>query len=142
MRYFFYGTLLDADVRAMVLSPGSRDFPVEPAMLLGYRRVFMAERVYPVVAPSLECSAAGVLSGELNAEDAGRLAEFESDEYDEVTLDVIDQVGRSIAARVFVAGPKAVPSAAAWDLADWRRRHKRAFLRRTRRRGWESRNWR
>ncbi len=137
MRYFFYGTLMDADVRAMVLSPASRDRPMEAALLHGYRRVFMAERVYPVVAPSPASSVAGALSGDLNAEDAVRLAVFESDEYDEVTRNVVADDGETVSARVFVAGPKAVQSSTVWDLEIWQRRHKRAFLRRTRLRGWE-----
>ncbi len=137
LRYFFYGTLLDAEVRALVLSPGSRDLPVEPAILPGYRRVIMARRVYPVVAPSPASSVAGVVSGVLNAEDSVRLAAFESDEYDEVTRDIIVGDGRAIEARVFVAGPKAVQSTTVWDIALWQRRHKRAFLRRTRLRGFE-----
>jgi gamma-glutamylcyclotransferase (GGCT)/AIG2-like uncharacterized protein YtfP len=134
MQYFFYGTLMDADVRGLVLSPASRETHVEPATLQGYRRVFMAERVYPVIAPSPASSVAGVLSLDLNEEDAARLAAFESDEYDEATLDVIAEDGQSVAARVFVAGSKAVLSDVAWDLADWQRRHKRMFLQRTQRR--------
>ena len=134
LRYFFYGTLLDFDVRALVLTPGSRNVPVEPAILHGYRRVFMAERVYPVIAPLPSSSVAGVLSGKLNTEDAARLAAFESDEYDEVSLDVISDSGQTVTARVFVAGSRAVQSLTAWNLANWQRRHKQEFLRRTRRR--------
>lgn len=134
MRYFFYGTLMDGDVRRLVLSAASRELHVEPATLQGYRRVFMAERVYPVIAPSPATSVAGVLSGDLSDEDAARLAAFESDEYDAVTLDVIVTNGDLVCARVFVAGQRAVQSVEAWDLAEWQRRHKRVFLRRTQRR--------
>ena len=52
MDYFFYGTLMDPDVRALVLSPAMRDVAVEAAVLEGYRRVFMRGRVYPVVIPA------------------------------------------------------------------------------------------
>lgn len=125
---------MDGDVRRLVLSPASREVHIEPAVLQRYRRVFMAERVYPVIAPSPATSVAGILSGDLSDEDAARLAAFESDEYDEVALDVIADNGESISARVFVAGQRAVQSAKAWDLAEWQRQHKRMFLRRTQRR--------
>lgn len=137
MNYFFYGTLLDADVRALVLSPAARHVAVEPALLEGYRRVVMRARVYPVVVPARKSAVDGLLARGLGARDRTRLAAFESDEYDEVTRQIVLGSGERVAARVFVANRRASPTAIAWDLAAWQRRHKQAFCRRTRRRGWE-----
>ena len=106
-------------------------------MLEGYRRVFMRGRVYPVVVPARTSRVAGVLARGLGPTDGVRLAAFESDEYDEVTRGVVLPSGDRLPARVFVAGRRAVPTARSWDLGDWQRRHKQAFCRRTRRRGWE-----
>jgi len=137
MDYFFYGTLMDPDVRALVLSPAMRDVAVEAAVLEGYRRVFMRGRVYPVVIPARSLRGEGVVARGLGPTDGVRLAKFESDEYDEVTRDVMLPTGECLPARVFVAGRRATPTARSWELGDWQRRHKQAFCRRTRRRGWE-----
>ena len=50
--YFFYGTLIDKDVRAVVLGRAAEDVTTIEDTLPGWRRVFMAGKTYPVVVPS------------------------------------------------------------------------------------------
>ena len=130
MRYFFYGTLLDPDVRAHILGAwiNRRDLPA--ARLPGYRRVQIRGRHYPVVVPAPGEAVEGVLAAGLDRGAVLRLARFESDEYVDAERTVLVDDGRALRARVFVAGPLANPSDTAWTVEIWQRRHKGAFMRR------------
>ena len=129
MRYFFYGTLLDPDVRAHILGAwiGRRALPA--AWLPGYRRVYIRGRHYPVVVPAAGEDVEGVLAEGLDRRAVLRLAEFESDEYVNAERTVLVDGGRTLRARVFVASPLAHPTDRAWTVEDWQRRHKSAFAR-------------
>ena len=130
MRYFFYGTLLDPDVRAHILGAwiNRRDLPA--ARLPGYRRVQIRGRHYPVVVPASGEAVEGVLAAGLDRGAVLRLARFESDEYVDAERTVLVDDGRALRARVFVAGPLANPSDTDWTVEVWQRRHKGAFMRR------------
>lgn len=132
MRFFFYGTLMDADIRVAVLGRPAGSRPVEPATLAGYRRVVMRGATYPVAIADPAGRIEGCLMRGLDRAAAGRLSVFEGDDYVPVMRDVITASGRAVSCCVFVAGRRARPSAAAWDLAAWQRRHKRGFQRRVR----------
>jgi hypothetical protein len=132
LRAFFYGTLIDADVRATVLGPAARHRPVEPAVLPGYRRVTMRGCTYPVIVPDARGEVPGVLMRGLSRADFARLLDYETDEYRAIDADVLTRPGRRIVAKVFIASARALPSPAPWSAADWQRRFKRAFLRRLR----------
>ena len=129
MRYFFYGTLLDPDVRAHILG-GWIDRRVLPASRLpGYRRVYIRGRHYPVVVPAAGQKVEGVLAEGLDRHAVRRLAEFESDEYVDAERTVLVDDGRTLRARVFVASPLARPTDTPWTVEIWQRRHKSAFAR-------------
>lgn len=133
MRFFFYGTLMDADVRELVIGrkPGNPD--IEPAILSGFRRVYLRGRTYPVVAPNPRDSVEGCLARGLDRTDRDRLTEFETDEYVAVLRDVRVRSGKSVRAWVFTASSRARPTPKPWRFEDWRRRHKADLLRRMRR---------
>ena len=131
MRYFFYGTLLDADVRDLVI--GDVGYTVEPASLPGFRRLCIRRRTYPVILPAPHVTVEGCLARGLDRAAAARLIAFETDEYIEVGVNCRISGGRDVPCRVFIAGPLARPSSESWELAVWQRRHKRNFLRRYRR---------
>ena len=132
MRYFFYGTLLDPDVRAHILGSWINRRPLRQAWLPGYRRVYIRGRHYPVVIPSAGNSVDGLLAEGLDRNAVRCLAEFESDEYVDAERTVLVDDGRAVRARVFVASPLARPTDTPWDVAVWQRRHKREFGRRVR----------
>ena len=132
MRYFFYGTLLDPDVRALILGAWIRRRALPGARLPGYRRVYIRGRHYPVVVPAAGQEVEGVLAEGLDRRAVLRLAEFESDEYVDAERTVLVDGGRALRARVFVASRLAHPTDTAWAVEDWQRRHKSAFARRRR----------
>ena len=130
-RYFFYGTLLDAEVRALVL--GRARPALTPARLDGYRRVCVRGRPYPIVIPDPGGSVAGLLAWPVDRRGAARLDRFEGGEYLKVERPVALAAGRRVTALVYVARSPAVASARPWSLEAWRRTGKRGLIRRHRR---------
>jgi hypothetical protein len=135
MRFFFYGTLIDPDVRALVLG---RHAPriVEPAGLRGWRCVPVPARTYPMLIADPEGRLSGVLVRGLNAVARERLVRYEDDLYELVEIDVeIGRRGKKRGAFTFVArSGRTASGSRTWDFTDWQRRHKRRFLQRLRRR--------
>jgi hypothetical protein len=125
MRYFFYGTLLDADVRDRIVGPCA----VTPARLDGWQRVAMQGKSYPVIVRRFGATVDGLLADGLDRAAARRLETYETDEYETERVTVTAADGRRVPALAFVAGARARPGTAPWCLEDWRTRHKRAFLR-------------
>ena len=132
MRYFFYGTLLDPDVRTHVLGPWMNRRELAAARLPDYRRVYIRDRDYPVAVPAAGEAVEGVLAEGLDRRAVRCLADFESDEYVDAERTVLVDDGRTLRARVFVASPLAVPSETPWTIEVWQRCHKAAFARRHR----------
>lgn len=125
MRFFFYGTLLDADVRAAVLGKLA-PVEIEPATLKGWRRLALAGLVFPIARPHWSSSIDGLLARGLSAE-AGRLLDlYEGPGYKrhevELTTGVAAILYAEDGSRAFEALP--VP----WDFDIWLRRHKPAYL--------------
>ncbi len=133
MRFFFYGTLLDADIRSLVLGPGAGRISVAPATLSGYRRVCLRRRTYPAVVSDARGAVAGCLARGLDSGMADRLNAFEGAEYDPVLCAVTTAGGAAVSAWVYVAGGRAAVTAMPWNLEIWQRRHKAALQRRLRR---------
>jgi Gamma-glutamyl cyclotransferase, AIG2-like len=128
--YFFYGTLMDAAVRAAVLG---RDLPaaaVKAAELAGWHRVRRRGATYPVLVPAASSRTDGIAVDGLTAEDGERLARFEGPDYrlGRVTL-ALRPRGR-IAAWAFLPVTPAIADSRSWDYGVWQRRHRRAFLER------------
>lgn len=134
MRFFFYGTLIDADVRRAVLG---RRAPaaVEPATLAGWRRVRLPKVTYPAIVPDRRSAVEGVLARGLDGQAQDRLVAYESPAYDLIEVPVTTGAGRQVTALVFAAKPGSTRAIGIWDFAEWRRRHKRRFLAGLTRRG-------
>jgi hypothetical protein len=132
MRFFFYGSLLDPDVTALVL--GRRLPPTAwlPAILPGHARRRIREGTYPIAVRDPRASILGAIVGGLSARDVARLSAYEGPRYRVAALKV--RVGGAMA-RVAVFAPleeRFQQTAGAWQLEEWQRRHKRAFLARIR----------
>jgi hypothetical protein len=133
MRFFFYGTLLDRDVTALVLGRRLPPGAFVPATLPGHSRRRAKGVSYPVVIRDPRGEAPGAVVSGLSPRDVARLAAYEGPRYRIARLRV-----RSRGALVTVAVFEPVeyrfqPVAGPWDLAVWQRRDKRAFIARVRR---------
>jgi Gamma-glutamyl cyclotransferase, AIG2-like len=130
VRFFFYGTLVDPDVRRAVLGPYAPR-SVEPASLSGWRRVPVRGKTYPVIVADPAATVDGVLARGLNAAARRRLEHYEGDDLyavADVEVALTDRL-RLVPARVFVAKAAGIHRGrGTWTIATWRRRHKRRFL--------------
>lgn len=131
MRFFFYGTLLDPEVRRRVLG---EDVRTEPAVLTEYRRVVIAGRNYPALIPTPAGRIDGQLSEPLADAARGLLVAYEGPEYrlSEVTVRAAD--GATATAMVFLPIIGVSWLDEEWHLEVWQRRHKPQFLRQISRR--------
>jgi len=129
MRYFFYGTLIDPDIRRHVMgerAPAS----VEPARLIGWRRFSLKGASFPIARADRTASIDGVLARGLDKE-AGRLLDiYEGPGYGRTIVSAVDAHGKAHDAVLFVEDGSvefvAIPQA--WDYEGWVRRHKKAFM--------------
>jgi gamma-glutamylcyclotransferase (GGCT)/AIG2-like uncharacterized protein YtfP len=134
-RYFFYGTLMDRMVLALVLGHTPPPAAAKPASLDGYRRVFRSGASYPVLVPAPGEVVAGIVVEGLGQGDRRRLEAFEGRDY--VLREMAVRVGRGglAPARVFMPRPRLPVSETPWTPADWRRRYRRQYLQRIARTG-------
>lgn len=131
MDFFFYGTLLDPDIRRLVLGPGGDKLRLEPAWLRGFERLGIRGASIPVVLPQRGASVEGVLVRGIDRRLARRLRHFEGSGYRLVSRRVRLAHGQQAPALVFLGAGRIRARRVPWRLADWQRRHKRAFLRLT-----------
>lgn len=127
MRFFFYGTLLDPDVRRLVLPHCHRDLALTPARLTDWRRARARHGRFPVVRRQPGGRVDGLLAEGIDAAGVHRMAHFEGDGYSvgRLTLAV---AGRAVEAQVFLPERRALALPEPWSLAAWQRRDKRRFL--------------
>jgi hypothetical protein len=129
MRYFFYGTLIDPDIRRHAMGvhePAS----VEPARLVGWRRFSLKGISFPIARADRTASIDGVLARGLDKE-AGRLLDiYEGPGYGRTIVSAIDARGKAREAVLFVedGSVEFVAVAQPWDYETWVRRHKKAFM--------------
>jgi gamma-glutamylcyclotransferase (GGCT)/AIG2-like uncharacterized protein YtfP len=128
-RLFAYGTLRDSDVLAAVLG---RQPAVEGAgRLAGHVALAVVGDSYPILVPRAGAWAAGTILAGLAPADWRALDRYEGTGYRRLAVRIVTTDGTVMAEAYFPAkGLK--PGALAWDLDDWTRRHKPAFLRRLR----------
>ncbi|ACI98304.1 gamma-glutamylcyclotransferase family protein [Rhodospirillum centenum] len=128
MLLFAFGTLMDADVRALVLGRASPDAEARPAILPDHRRLRVAGEVYPAVVPDPGGAVAGLLLPLRSPHERERVQYFEG----------LHQILRGHTVRCRRDGPvTALVCASAdtvqvgtepWSFAAWRARHKAVYL--------------
>lgn len=124
MNLFFFGTLMDEDVRTIVCD---RPLPVHPAILRGWRRPHVAGRHYPMLVARPGGWVEGVVAENVDAESLHRLQIYEGWEY-ELRPFRLETTQGPLAAHVFVCPPGIAHAEPEWRLNNWRLRHKRVFL--------------
>ena len=127
LSFFFYGTLIDPDIRAAVL--GGPSPLAQPATLSDFRHAPVAGRDYPGIAPAKGQTVDGLLTTGISPTMAARMSWYEGDEYEPVSRTIITDDGQHIAAWVYTPRPTIRLAAGNWSLIDWQHRRKRAALR-------------
>jgi hypothetical protein len=133
MRFFFYGTLLDRDVMALVIGRRMAPAAFAPASLAGFVRRRARGVSYPILVQAPGGQVEGAVVGGLTRRDVDRLAAYEGPKYRIASVRVT-MAGMLQAVSVFApVEERFQPVDGAWDLASWQGRHKRPFLVRLRR---------
>jgi gamma-glutamyl AIG2-like cyclotransferase len=133
MRFFFYGTLLDPELRRVVIG---RTIPVAATTLFGWCRLGVVGKPYPMIQRDEAGNVAGVATDPLDARDVARLRHYEGDGYHLVGVEVRDEGGAGIAAHVFAPPGGSLVGIGTWSLGDWQRDHRAATLDRLRAYDW------
>jgi hypothetical protein len=128
MQFFFYGTLLDRDVTALVLGRRLPPAAYTPAVLPGHARLKVKGASYPIAVRDPKSEMTGAIVGGLSARDVGRLAAYEGPRYRIAQLKVRISGGLSIVSVFAPIEERFQPTSGSWELTSWQRRHKKAFL--------------
>jgi hypothetical protein len=136
MRFFFYGTLIDADVRACVLGPDAAAWRISDGLLRHWRTARIAGRPYPAIVPRRGATTAGILADGVDGDALPRLHAYEGAEYTMRMLEIEiaaepggEGAGPAVAtACTFAASPICSVTPAGWNLDEWRRRHRKATI--------------
>lgn len=132
MRFFFYGTLIDPDVRRLVLGArAAAALQLRAGALHGWTRRAVQGASYPVILPRAGACVDGILAAGLDDGACRRLMTYEGPDYVLARLQVACADGRTRDAHVFVPRPggQLKPSVAGWEYAAWSAREKSRFLR-------------
>ena len=132
MRFFFYGTLIDPDVRRVVLGANAaRVAEIQPGVLKGWERRAVRGASYPIILPRARGRVHGLLARGLDAQAARRLQAYEGTAYERVTVEIALDDGICRRAFVFAASHRGrlKPAMSAWEYPAWRARHKTGFMR-------------
>jgi hypothetical protein len=129
MDFFFYGTLLDRDVRRAVLGPGADTLAIEPALLPGYRRIATWGTVVPGLVRQSGAVTEGLIVRGITDTDGKRLDRYEGRGYRRIPCEILAAAEKRPRALVYIAIRRQAGRGAAWSLAGWQRRHKRRYLR-------------
>jgi hypothetical protein len=133
MKFFFYGTLLDHDVMALVIGRRLPPSAFVPAVLSGHVRRRVRGASYPIVVRDQGGEVEGAVVGGLTRRDVARLAAYEGPRYRIAPLKV-RKAGAVVTVSVFEpVENRFQPVSGPWDLAWWQGRYKRPFVARLRR---------
>lgn len=126
LSFFFYGTLMDSDLQAVVL--GGRLPAGGSAVLDGYRHRTVAGADYPAIALSKNSQVTGLLVGGVSPVMAARASLYEGPQYTAACLPVTTEDGTPCHAWTFLPGRGVRLSARDWSLDAWRQRRKALAL--------------
>ena len=128
MRFFFYGTLLDHDVTALVLGRRLPPQAFVPAILPGYSRWRVYGGSYPISVPDRKGEVPGAIVGGLSSRDVARLAAYEGPGYRVAALRVrVDGTMATVSVFEPIVS-KLKPTNRPWNLTLWQRQDKRSFV--------------
>ncbi len=121
MQWFFYGTLLDPDIRRLVFPHAHDAVALEPALLPGFRRVRCQGALYPVLAPAGGQRVPGLVCRGLDERAVLRMAHFEGTQYQPRSFTVTLASGAKEAAWLFMPRHGGFATREAWTYERWHR---------------------
>jgi hypothetical protein len=130
MRFFFYGTLIDPDVRRIVMG-SSNPADVSPALLKDWERRAVVGESWPTIRRKPGAVVDGVLVRGINERAYDSLIVYESEGFDIIDVPVQSLVDRKIRqARMFLLRSTSGLQAAdtSWRYETWVVREKARFL--------------
>jgi len=128
MQWFFYGTLLDPDIRRWVMPHVADALRFRPARLSGYRRVRAKNAHYPVLDKCATACVDGLIAEGLDERAVLRSAHFEGHEYEPRRILVATAGRRREAAYVFMPRHGGFATKEPWDFYRWERQRKRRIM--------------
>ncbi len=128
MQFFFYGTLLDADLRRTLCGRDADRWSVVPATLADHRRGRSPGRTYPFLLPAPGDQVDGIVADGVDAGAAAILTLYEGAGYRVARLRPVTPAG-PVPAWAYLPRRR-VAARLPWTLADWERSHKARSLER------------
>ena len=124
MVFFFYGTLMDDELRRALAGPRDARLRIEPGLLLHRDRRRARFGAYPVLVPAPGRRVAGQLVAGVDPHLALWIAHFEGPGYLPTPLAAQNRAGRRVRAITFA--PESLDEAGRepWDFRRWQRRDK------------------
>lgn len=118
MRMFFFGSLMDRDLLALVIGRAIDDLTVTEATLLGFERRRARDESFPIIVPHPGGRVDGVLVDGLGAADLDRIQFYESDDYALQAFKIDTAAGRA-EAQVFLPTETLEDEGVVWDFESW-----------------------
>lgn len=127
LQFFFYGTLYDDDLRAMIAGRGCAG---ERALLADHAVVPVGRGRFPMIVRRHGTAALGMLCRGIDIETAARFSYYEREAIDYTALRMIVSPApdESAAAWVFAPTWRLKRGIGRWDFARWQRYEKARFL--------------
>lgn len=119
MQWFFYGTLLDPDIRRLVFPHAHEGVELAPAQLPGFRRVRCKGALYPVLASAAGQRVPGLVCRGLDERAVLRMAHFEGTQYQPRALSVTLASGEKEKAWLFMPRHGRFATREGWTYERW-----------------------
>lgn len=126
--FFFYGTLLDQDVRRAVLGIDIAAQRLVPGTLPHHVLRRVRDETYPMLLPRRHAAVRGLFATNLSLPEARLLDRFEGPAYRRSVRDIEVSDGRVVPAAVYLPCHALRAESRPWVFAAWQLREKRAFL--------------
>lgn len=124
MQFFFYGTLMDRELRRMLFGARAAGLRITPGTLVNHDRRRARFGDYPVVVPQVGGRVPGVFVENVDATLALWIAHYEGPGYVPARVTAFDQIGRRLRPFAFMPLTVRAASSRPWHLTLWQRRAK------------------
>jgi hypothetical protein len=119
MRLFFFGTLMDPDLFALVIGRPLAGFATRPAALVGLQRRKVKGESYPILAPQPDGHVDGLLVEGFTDAEMDRIRFFESDDYTLQPVTVALADGSRTEAQIYASAGVLEDAGEPWHLEAW-----------------------